>query len=136
MQRNYWILWFKRKKKLELKSTSVFINHLFSIFSYQLPDPLEFNELRNMNDLQIEECSPIEIKKKKTSKAKLKVKKIRILNGISVRQQIYIKKLKSQEKQFFFNSPINWYLTALIFTQWLRIFDILENFPTIIVLSS
>ena len=64
----------KEKKKLELKSTSVFINLLFSIFSYQLPDPLEFNENCDKNELHIEESSPIEIKKKKTSKPILKVK--------------------------------------------------------------
>lgn len=65
---------FKEKTKLDKESTSVFIKHLISTFSYVLPDPLEFDEKYDQNEFQLEECAPIEIKKTNTSKTKIKAK--------------------------------------------------------------
>lgn len=60
---------------LDKKTTTMFVKYLFSVFSYELPSPLEFNENCDVNIFHIEETEPIEIKKpgkpKFTPKAKV-----------------------------------------------------------------
>lgn len=60
---------------LDKKTTIMFVKYLFSVFSYELPSPLEFNEICDVNIFHIEETEPIEIKKsgktKYTPKAKV-----------------------------------------------------------------